>query len=772
MMGVPPAPCGLQRASGCPSCALPAAAGRRVSVLPVAGLLVLLAAGHAAGQRIPLETRRMSGAATNQVEFQVQAPTSSWLAVESIAFDVVLPRPGPTNAQVLIYVKDWDNLWYQKLADRVLTPGDRNRLRVRLPSNGKPWEPRGHHGTWHHRVLLAPHEVGIRVFWKEAWRGTCALSNTWAAARPPDTSLPFIRNVRRNSGAVACFEKFELTFSIPDRYANPFDTAEVEVDAEFEGPDGNRVHVSGFYGRDYYRRVDDAGERLVPQGAPYWRVRFAPPVPGRYSYRLTVRDRHGKAEWGPETFEARAGERPGFVRVSKNDYRYFEHDNGALYFPLGHNTRSPFDTRMDSQFPWRQRRPKGTAVYGRYFREMAKHGENIAEVWMAAWSLGLEWSPRWRGYHGIGQYNMMHAWELDRVIEEAERNGVCLNLVIHNHGKFSTWVDQEWDHNPFNVRQGGYLKSPDDYFTDPRALHAFRRLMRYTIARWGHSTAVLAWALWSELDLVGARKNPPVYKTQAVVDWHRLMGRAVKQMDPYDHMVTTHVCGDYTHQNPAIISLPEIDFSAVDAYHSSPNPTHIVDLMRRTAVHNAQFKKPVLITEFGGSPFGQDVRHLEQSLHAGIWGGLAAPVAGPMLWWWQLIDEENLYPVFAAARRFMRGEDVRDPAAVMCAPRLTRAGGHPGDLSVQCLRGPDWALGWIFSSQQFDRADPRGAALNTNVVMSVSGISNGVYRAEFWDTLAGVPIDTAEVTKDTRDVDVAVPAFARDIAFKLKAVTP
>ena len=743
-----------------------ASAGKRV----LCGLPVVMAAGLALGQRIPLETRRVQATATNHVEFTALAPTSSWLSAESIAFDVVLPEDGPTDAQVLVYVKDWDNLWYQKLEKGFLVPGGRNHFRVRLLNNGQPWEPRGHHGTWHYRALLAPHDVGIRVFWKQAWQGTCSLSNTWAAVRRADKSPPFIRNVRRNAGVVPCFEKFEVSFAVPDRYANPFDTSEVEVGAEFETPGGNTVHVDAFYGRDYYRRVDEAGERLVPQAAPYWRVRFAPHVPGQYRYRLTIRDRHGKAEWGPGVFEARPGKRPGFIRVSKKDFRYFEHDDGTLFFPLGHNTRSPFDTRMDKQFPWRQRRPKGTAVYGRYFRKMAENGENMAEVWMAAWSLGLEWVPRWRGYHGIGQYNMMHAWELDRVIEEAERNKLYLNLVIHNHGKFSAWCDEEWAHNPFNAKNGGYLHSPDDYFTDPRALRSFRRLMRYTIARWGHSTSVMAWALWSELDLVGAKQKPPVYKTQAVVDWHSLMGRALKEMDPYDHMVTTHVCGDYTHQNPDINALPEIDFSAVDAYHNSANPVYIVDLMRRTAVHNAVFKKPVLITEFGGSPFGQDVRHLEQSLHAGIWGGLAVPVGGPMLWWWQLIDEENLYPVFAAARRFIQGEDVRDPEAEICTPRLAREKSPASDLGIQCLRGPNWALGWIYRSKDFHRVDPRGTDRHTNVVMNISGLSNATYRAEFWDTIAGVPIETREVTKDKSAVDVPVPGFARDIAFKLKAL--
>ena len=45
-------------------------------------------------------------------------------------------------------------------------------------------------------------------------------------------------------------------------------------------------------------------------------------------------------------------------------------------------------------------------------------------------------------------------------------------------------------------------------------------------------------------------------------------------------------------------------------------------------------------------------------------------------------------------------------------------------------------------------------------------------RLEFWDTLAGRPVSTVEMTSDNGRLSIDVPAFARDIAFKIRFSAP
>lgn len=699
------------------------------------------------------------------VTFKAPVP---WLNIGHLEFDIDWPADATSNAQVLAYVQDWDHFWYQNLLPAPLVPGTRNHAAVDLAPAAKGWEPRGHYAAWHYRALAAPKEVGIRVFSSDPYCGTFKFGRAFAVPLGRDNAPPFIRSLRANRDALPCFEKFELTFELPDRYANPFDTNEVAVTAVFEGPDGSNTWVSGFYSQEHFREVRADGEQIRPQGRPFWCVRFAPLLPGGYRYALQVRDRRGRSEKEYGGFTALPPRRPGFVRVSKADPRFFEFSDGSPCYPIGHNIRSPYDTRLDRLFPWARRFPRGSSAYVRYFADMAKHGENLVEVWTAPWFLGLEWTPERPGYHGIGQYNLIHAWELDRILDEAERHRIYVNLVVHNHGKFSSYSDEEWERNPFFTKNGGYLTRPEQYFDDPAAMQSFRSLMRYMTARWSYSTCLFGWELWSELDLTGSAHN--TYKCDEVVEWHRVMGRAIKAMDPNDHVIGTHVCGDYTHQYPPVIALPEVDYCAMDAYHGDSSPLRIVRLIEETAAYNVPYGKPFVITEFGGSPFGAGFKHMTETLHAALWSSVCIPTGTtPMFWWWELVEEENLYPEFSALAAFMKGEDRRGPERRKCDLDLFVNDRPARMLSGKCFKDARAGHGWIYHyDQSYSRIDPFGPPVTSNIVLSLDSMAAGLIRVEFWDTTKGIPVGTATGTVLNGTFSAAVPPFARDIAFKIK----
>ncbi len=742
----------------------------RAGALDAAGVKALFARGATALSRPRAETVELESVFPGEREIELWN-WRPWLEAEALRFTVSLPADAPTNCETLVYVKDWDWLWYQHLAPGSLVPGVSTQVTVSLAADSEAWIPVGHDRRWNFRTLAEPRNVGVRVFCKEsAWTGRVTVASPEARLRPAAVSPPTIRDMRPASSRVARDDKFEVSFRIPDRHLDPFDTNTVRVTGVFTAPDGTTTEVDGFYATDFYREITPAGERIVPQGGPLWRVRFAPRQEGAYAYTLRVRDAGGEAAWGPSKFTVGPPAGRGFVRVSQKDRRFFEFTDGSPYFPLGHNIRSTFDTRHDGAFPWEQRFDTGTARYRDYFRDMAAAGETWAEVWFAPWSLGLEWDERWLGYHGVGQYNMRHAWEMDRVLDEAAKRGLLLNLVIHNHGKFSLFSDREFVDNPFNADNGGWLQSPEDYFTDPRALESFRKLMRYTIARWGYSRNVFAWELWSEFDLVGTKHG--FYKNPACVEWHRQMGRFIQELDPNRHLVASHVCGDYGHQDPALIALPEMDHCPVDAYHTSPDPTAIVPLMKATAQFNNPYAKPVQITEFGGSPMAANMAHLRATLHAGLWGSVGVPMGGaPMFWWWMAIDEENLYPVFQGVARFMADVDRRDPELRSSDPAF--AGSVPGQQLVwTCLRSPSQALGWVGRAPEFQTVDLAGPPRMTNLTATVAGLSNGVFAVEYWDTVKGQAAKRESVTVTDGVLTLAWPPFVRDAAFKARRMEP
>jgi hypothetical protein len=87
---------------------------------------------------------------------------------------------------------------------------------------------------------------------------------------------------------VSRYEKLELTVELDATYENPFDPAEVRLDAIFTSPSGQEQIVPGFFLVEHRREVHTGSEVLLPEGHGAWKIRFAPRETGRYSWRLTT----------------------------------------------------------------------------------------------------------------------------------------------------------------------------------------------------------------------------------------------------------------------------------------------------------------------------------------------------------------------------------------------------------------------------------------------------------------------------------------------------
>ncbi len=121
---------------------------------------------------------------------------------------------------------------------------------------------------------------------------------------------------------IECWHVSEITLSSKVRYANPY--ADVRVSATFTGPKGQTIYREAFW-----------------DGGNIWKMRFAPTVSGRWTWKTTSSDTSDAGLHG-QTGELRCivyeGENPvyrhGFLRISDNR-RHFCHADGAPFFWLG-----------------------------------------------------------------------------------------------------------------------------------------------------------------------------------------------------------------------------------------------------------------------------------------------------------------------------------------------------------------------------------------------------------------------------------------------------
>lgn len=443
--------------------------------------------------------------------------------------------------------------------------------------------------------------------------------------------------VRPEADRVPVFGRFELKIALQAEFANPFDPDDVSLEAHFVTPQGNEQVVPGFFYWGCARRQVNGVERVTPSGEHHWRVRYSPATPGTYRYYLTLTDGRTQARTKPASFRAVESPEPGFVRVAKRNPLYFEFDNGAPYFAIGENVCWPG--------------PGGTYDYDNYWRKLSENGANYARLWIGPFDcFTLE-----RTAHdaddpfGLGRYDLVNSWRVDYVIEEAAKRGIHVMFCIDSFNSLRIRpAYPRWNECPYNAANGGPCHKPEEFFTNPEALKLFRRRLRYIVARWSYSPAVLSWEFWNEVNIVEK------YVSRDVVRWHREMARYLRGLDPSNHLITTSWAG--VDGDPKVDTLPELDYIQSHQYGAHDAAEYMSRICYQKA---ARFRKPHYFGEFGTDWQARQTGSDDQGihLHNGLWSAVVSQAAGTaMLWWWDnYVEPNNLYHHFRPVAAFVDG---------------------------------------------------------------------------------------------------------------------
>jgi hypothetical protein len=188
---------------------------------------------------------------------------------------------------------------------------------------------------------------------------------------------------------------------------------------------------------------------------------------------------------------------------------------------------------------------------------------------------------------GVGKLNLEYCWCVDQILQMGEQLGIYHMLTLTNQTNFRTG-NGGWAANVYNVKNGGFLNKPGEYFTDERAQRVFEHLLRYAVARWGESTSVFSWDLWNE---VSAAEG---FQPATAAQWHQRMARYLRSVDEVRHVIHTN----FGHLNSfaEIDSLPEMELVSTNIY-AVKDVAHISEVWTKRLIE--QFGKPYMLTEYG-----------------------------------------------------------------------------------------------------------------------------------------------------------------------------
>lgn len=375
-----------------------------------------------------------------------------------------------------------------------------------------------------------------------------------------------IRTVTPNSTTVGLYQKLELTVDVAATYDNPYDPDDVALDAAFTAPSGKSISVPGFFMVKQRREVHEGHELMIPEGNGTWQVRFAPTETGRYTWRLTLRDRTGELSGGEGAFTAKRSRSQGFVRQSKADPHYFAFDSGQGYFAIGHNLPIYHTSGQ---------------LGDEAMRRFAAAGENYNRWWMSSSGFGIEWMDK------LGWYRQDAAARVDLMLDLAQQLGLYYMMCMDTHQDFR---EGGWERNPYNVKNGGPCQTAGDWFTNETARQLYQKRLRYTVARWGYSPSVLCWEFGNEFE--GWADSPNEIK----LPWHKEMADYLRSLDPFGHLITTSF---WSNTGPEEFwQLGNIDIVQTHCYTNDDN--NVAEPVREYSLHQWQrFDKPHVFGEFG-----------------------------------------------------------------------------------------------------------------------------------------------------------------------------
>lgn len=450
--------------------------------------------------------------------------------------------------------------------------------------------------------------------------------------------------------------------------------------------------------------------------------------------------------------------REAFVRVCRDDPRYFELTNGQPFIPIGLNICWPrFETDPE----------KSLATLRRRFDKLADGGGNFVRIWMSHPHYDIE-------HRRSGQYDPEKLGRLKAVLALARERGIRVKLCLEH---FRTLEDRPMKFpgsvtfgNPLHrVDRGGPATTMTEFFQNENSRAQFKRKLHWLADQVGHDPTVFAWELWNEINAVRGTGWLP-WTEEMLAELHAVFPKnmAVQNLGSLDRRKSLAFYRQ-------IMQLPGNDFAQVHRYLDTGAPWEVchgpMDVLAADAVRQLaafDLNKPILLAECGAvEPRHSGPSRLYEKdregvlLHDLTFAPFFAGSAGcGQSWHWLFyVDKHDLWYHFGRFAEAVRGID---PGRERFEAKMIQ---HPR-LRVYALNGKATTLVWCRDK----RSDWRAEMVEGRPAKPISGTAFAV------DALGAEKARSADVYDPWEDKHTAVlieagtlslPTFTRSIVIRI-----
>lgn len=618
----------------------------------------------------------------------------------------------------------------------------------------------------------------------------------------PALALTSVTTVKSSPATVSKLAKYELSFTLSRTFpadsflpyyyydaadtpaafpgrTSPYGADGITVNVVFTSPTGVQKTVPAFYYQDFTRtQAGNGDEIMTPLATIDWRARFTPEEVGTYSYYITVSDKDGTSRYpttGATSFSVSASSNKGFLRVSPTDSRFFTLSSGQDFVPIGSGHQW-----------WTSKNATRSYDYETTFNDFGKNGVNFVRLWTQndGYALTVEshfdhykWPDDFNPENRIDlatipkgtQINMRGAYELDKITEAAERNGIYMVLSSHED---PYWI---WD-------------VPREDLLNPLYLNYWKRNYRYRIARWGYSPAVGAIEHWNEHGHIAVGSN--------LSNFYQTLSTYIRSIDPFGHLFTTSQGSQayspafYSTNAMSIVSYHDYLMSSrysADLFGDETNFLYRAAQCLRAPKTTGCFfgdgsnwtgaQKPIFWGEFdtSGPTWNDPGTPSLLAQHNGLWSGLFSSAgSSPLDWFW---DSQTFIPEKLADKKVASTffSDISYASAqfthlstadvAMTAPTVTASDAKIRALVLRASNGLH-AYAWV---QHKDSTWQRGLVTTpVTGTVTIPGLSAGTYTITTTNTKTGTTTSTTATAGTGGAVVVPVTGLTTDVAIKIR----
>lgn len=219
-----------------------------------------------------------------------------------------------------------------------------------------------------------------------------------------------------------------------------------------------------------------------------------------------------------------------------------------------------------------------------FIAEMADSGINVLRtVVPGEFERGVE--PE------LGKYNSDFLRPLDQVFQTCASFGIQVVLCLFDHASLYLPTDPDrWKHGIYNSR----FNNPQDFFGSKELIKLEKGRIEFLIDHFSQFPNIFAWEPMNEMNYLGMAHGDKVH--EVTMQWFDDMASYMHKIDG-QHLVTGSLYGGEVWLE--LNSHPQNNFIQIHTYDEDYDPDRNVEIVKKYVAENKQFKKPVVISEFG-----------------------------------------------------------------------------------------------------------------------------------------------------------------------------